>query len=127
MDEASRKKIDISGHNIFCAALDVYENGEFDSPTESISKDLYGISNCDCFVFVYPQKIASSALIELGYALALKKPILMVAQSYDDLPFMAKGLADLYDHVAVGYDKPFSTNAESIVLKFISELNLTNR
>lgn len=51
----------------------------------------------------------------------------MVTQSYDDLPFMAKGLADLYDHVAVDYDNPFPKNAENIILKFISELNQTNR
>ena len=63
----------MSGHKIFCAALDVYKKGEFDSSTDSISKGLYGIPNCDCFVFVYPQKIASSVLIELGYALALNK------------------------------------------------------
>ena len=73
-------------------------------------------------IFIFPNKVASSALIELGYAIALEKPTLIMTERIDELPFMAGGLADSLDYAFIKIDRPFPSLAEEFILEFISEI-----
>lgn len=77
--------------NIFTALREVKNYDSYDSPEQSVVKDLEGIEQSDIFILIYPQKVASSALVELGYALALNKLIYIYANQERDLPYMVNG------------------------------------
>lgn len=74
----------------------------YDSPSKSIQDDLYSIQNNDVFLFLHPFKTQSSSLIELGYAIALNKKIVIVG-SRKDLPYLAIGI-DSYSPSAIIVD-----------------------
>ncbi len=42
------------------------------------------------FVMIYPGKIVTSALVEVGYAMALRLPCLLLVRDRDDLPYLLK-------------------------------------
>lgn len=71
---------------------EISSRSKYDSPEESANNDLEAISKSTHFILFYPRRVASSVLIELGYALALKKKALIVATRMEDLPYMAQGL-----------------------------------
>ncbi len=77
------------------AKLDSYED-----PGKSALEDFNKISNSDVFILMHPTKMQTSALIELGYALAHKKNIIIVSQK-KHLPFLTLGLCDVMDNVKI--------------------------
>ena len=64
----------------------------FDSPSKSVDDDFMKIKKANVFILIHPRKMQTSSLIELGYACALQKKIIIIG-NYDDLPFLAKGLS----------------------------------
>ena len=50
------------------------------------------LSNC-IFIIHHPKRLQTSTFIELGYALALKK-IIIIISSPRDLPYLANGIVD---------------------------------
>jgi len=76
---------------IHCVAL--RSNGQdFTQPEVAVQEDLCSISQSDGFVLIYPEVLPSSALIELGFALGLDKPCLIVTPKRSCLPFLARNL-----------------------------------
>ena len=51
--------------------------------------------------FIYPKKIATSALIELGWAMAHKKPIVIFAKKRDELPFLVKNADSVFANIRI--------------------------
>lgn len=85
------------GHDrIFAAFADASTYNTYDSPIESAYKDVSAIQECDLFILIYPQKVASSALMELGIAFAEKKQIIIVSSHLEILPYMIQGLPFAY-------------------------------
>lgn len=85
-------------HDSFCQ-LDIYYSGEliestvsFDNPVQSFKNDVNALDACSGFLLVYPEKIATSALVELGYALARKVPIILITKNKSILPYMIREL-----------------------------------
>jgi nucleoside 2-deoxyribosyltransferase len=78
----------------FCvySELEKVDNIEtYDSPEQSVKKDFQAIEDSDVFLLLHPQKMQTSSFIELGYAYALNKKILIVSKK-ENLPYMALGL-----------------------------------
>ena len=63
----------------------------YDTCEESVRKDFQAIDEADIFVLLHPHRMQSSTLIELGYACAKKKKLLLIGAK-DALPYMALGL-----------------------------------
>jgi nucleoside 2-deoxyribosyltransferase len=63
----------------------------YDSPEQSVKKDFQAIENSDVFLLLHPKRMQTSSFIELGFAYALNKKILIVSEQ-EDLPYMALGL-----------------------------------
>lgn len=82
-------------NNIYAAFLDVSDFNSYDSPEKSAKVDLDHLVASDYFILFYPIKVATSALTELGYALALKKKILIITPNVHTLPYMVQGLTSL--------------------------------
>lgn len=76
---------------------DVYFAGEaiasaqdFSDPAAAALRDFTALAECDVFVFFYPERSASSVLIELGYALAMRKRVILMVRREDDIPFLLR-------------------------------------
>lgn len=63
---------------------------EYESPDAAATEDFGAISACSHFVLVYPRPLATSALMELGYAMAMDIPCLIYANNVNDLPYLAR-------------------------------------
>jgi hypothetical protein len=81
--------------NVCTEILEHSTTEEFDNPESALVADFNAISSCTHFVLVYPRPLATSALMELGYAMAMDIPCLIYANSIDELPYLAKP-ADSY-------------------------------
>ena len=55
-------------------------------------QDFKELDKADKVMFIHPKKVASSTLIELGWALAQKKEILIFYRNKADLPFLVRDL-----------------------------------
>lgn len=82
--------------NVFAALANATSLSEYDSPEESAKIDIIAIEKCDLFILLYPRKIPTSALVELGYALAREKKIVLVSPNLEVLPYMVQGLPSAY-------------------------------
>lgn len=85
-----------------CVVFSEIENftklDSYDEPGKSAIEDFNKILNSDVFILMHPSKMQTSALIELGYAIAHKKNIIIVSQK-KFLPFLTLGLCDVIDNV----------------------------
>lgn len=88
-------------HSIYAEIERINNGDDYDSPEYSATHDFGLIKAYEAFVLHYPQKIATSALIELGYAVALHKRIIIVVDNLNDLPFLGQGLEKAYPNVSI--------------------------
>lgn len=100
--------------NVYAAFLNVSNFSNYDSPEESAKIDLNNLKTADYFILFYPIKVATSALTELGYALALEKKILIITPNIQTLPYMVQGLVS------------FNVSTIKILTKNIWEDNIIN-
>lgn len=72
----------------------------YDSPEKSVREDFKKIGDSDIFLLLHPKKVQTSALIELGYACAKEKTIVIVG-SKSILPYLALGLPSTCTDVSI--------------------------
>lgn len=72
----------------------------YDSPSNSVENDFKHICESDVFLLLHPKKVQTSALIELGYAYAKMKNIVMVGPK-TALPYLALGLPSANSSVRI--------------------------
>lgn len=82
--------------SIFAAFANTSTFSDYDSPEVSAQNDIEAIKNCDLFIIFYPGKIATSALVELGIAVAEQKYIILVSPKLSTFPYMVQGLPAMY-------------------------------
>lgn len=83
----------------------------YDSPEMSVKADFFRIQRSDIFLLLHPKRMQTSALIELGYACAYAKTIIIVGPN-KALPFLACGLRAF--HCSVYYVDTQLINGEVI-------------
>lgn len=86
---------------MFFAGQEISSFKDFDSEDLSIVEDYTALKNSDNFILIYPQKIATSALVELGWAMVMKKPIIIFSKDRNDLPYLIKNADSVYKNIAV--------------------------
>ena len=57
---------------------------------DALEEDLGALSRSSRFLLIYPAKLASGALVELGYAMALKRPVAILVRDFGDLPYFLR-------------------------------------
>lgn len=75
---------------VFFAGRHIASFSAFDTHDDALKSDADRIWESTEFILLYPEKIASSALIEVGIALGLKKGVTIVCRERDDLPYVLK-------------------------------------
>lgn len=94
-EQTSIQRIYYAGESIGCS-----EN--FDQPMTAFDEDLSALTASAHFLLIYPEKIATGALVELGYAIAEKKPVLILTRDTEDLPYFLKGSANIEESALSG-------------------------
>ncbi|MGD8779937.1 MAG: hypothetical protein PVH88_13365 [Ignavibacteria bacterium] len=87
--------------NVFFAGQEISTFKDFESEDLSIVEDYTALKNSTNFVLIYPQKLPTSALIELGWAMVMKKPIILFSKNRDDLPYLMKNADSVYKNIAI--------------------------
>ena len=105
--------------NIYCEIANITNILEYDSPAKSVVKDFKHIKESDFFILLYPQKIVSSALIELGYAVAENKNILIISPYQEILPYMVLGFEEVYKNIKVKITEYSYQNLLELINNFI--------
>lgn len=77
-------------HDVICEIDGIKEANCYDSPHESFIKDFRAIFESDAFILHYPFSTPTSALVELGYALALNKRIIIITPDRSKLPYLMR-------------------------------------
>lgn len=89
------------GVSVFCALEAIDSMDKFDTHGISTQEDIRRLQKCTHFVMLYPQKLATSALFEAGYALALGRPSLFFVRNENDLPFLLQRLPEAVTNVSI--------------------------
>lgn len=115
------KKIEYSGKfsEVFCVACLVQSQSALDDPVDSLVADIAELDKAGHFLFIYPLATPTSALIELGYALAKHKTITIVHPQKVLLPFMATKLHIIYDNINKVLLDKFDEGAITEVLRVL--------
>lgn len=86
---------------VFWAAEKIKSMDDFDALGVSVDDDLLAIERSRHFLLIYPEKLATSALFEAGYAFHLGCPAHFFVRDRDDLPFLMQELAGEGHSVAI--------------------------
>lgn len=111
--EAFRKEC--SFETIFYMGRNIKSMADFDAPDMGVKEDLQIVKDSKHFVLLYPEKLASSVLVETGWALALRKPSIYFVRDRKDLPFLLRQAAQAFPNVRI-YD---SYTSEDEVIRLI--------
>lgn len=76
--------------DIFYAGSEISRPDQFESEDVAARMNMNALRDSRIFVLIYPEKQASSVLVEAGIALALRKPSLLFVRSRDDLPYLLR-------------------------------------
>jgi hypothetical protein len=87
--------------SVFCALEGIDSMDKFDVVSTSVEVDIDNLRNSGSFVMLYPQKLATSAVFEAGYALALGLPCRLFVRDPRDLPFLLRRLPEAFTNVSI--------------------------
>ena len=76
--------------DVFFAGTHIGGFDAFDATVDAFKTDADAIWCCDHFVLLYPEKILSSALVEAGIAIGLRKRVSIVCRDRADLPYVLR-------------------------------------
>lgn len=103
-----------NNYEVYCELQKIIDIVSYDSPQDSLKKDFNAIEESDIFILLHPMRMQSSTLIELGYACALRKKLIIVG-AQNDLPYLVNGLTEPdYDSIII--------NSSEIDDKIITEV-----
>ena len=87
------KELRLVGFVVCSEVEQISREDNYDSPTKSVNEDFSNIHSSDIFLMLHPKIMQTSTLIELGYACADHKTVVLVGKT-DNFPYLAKGLVD---------------------------------
>lgn len=81
---------------VFYAGEGLKDNNDFESPESALIEDIGELRDADIFLFIYPKKIATSAIFEAGVAFELKKRLFFYHKKNEELPYLMRGINDAH-------------------------------
>ena len=104
------------GLSVFCALEEIDSMSQFDTHGISTHDDIAILQQTGNFVMLYPQKLATSALFEAGYALALGRPSLYFVRNEQDLPYLMQRLPEALTNVSILDSREWKTYEDIVKL-----------
>ncbi|MBA4072712.1 MAG: hypothetical protein C0497_12880 [Gemmatimonas sp.] len=86
---------------IYYAGMALKTPREFEDETLALRNNLSALTASRRFVLVYPRPLPTSALIELGYAMAMKIPTRIFVRDWKHLPFMLRSATRVCPEIAI--------------------------
>lgn len=83
--------------DIQCPLFEIESSAVFDGKTKAIKENFSKMKQVDCMMIIYPQKLPSSVLVEIGYGISLCKK--MVIFYHDKLPYILEEAGETIAHV----------------------------
>jgi hypothetical protein len=105
--------------NIFYAGENISNVNNFDNQRDALIKNYQAFTNSKYFVLLYTQKIATSSLIELGWAMAHNKPIIIFTKNREMLPFIIQNADAVFDNIKIYYYE--NTQYSKYILSILNE------
>ena len=96
---------DIGFKTVHCPIINKVTPSEFDGKAKAIEDNFPLMKQSDCMLVIYPWKKASSALVEMGYGVALTKK--MVVFHREGLPYIMDEAANSIPHIKTYSFKDF--------------------
>ena len=81
----------VEANNIYCGCKFMTKKVDFDNPAAGYRLSNAAILSCERFMLIWPKKVPTSALFELGIARKRKIPTVIFYHEEDDLPYLLKG------------------------------------
>lgn len=79
---------DVGARDVFYAGEHLSSSRAFEAADLSLESDVAALRSSACLILVYPRAIPTSALVEVGMAIALRKPVIIHVLDGVDLPFL---------------------------------------
>lgn len=103
----------------------ICELNYYDKPSDALSKDLNIIDESEMFVIHHPFRMQTSTLIELGYAVALNKKIIIIGKK-KDLPYLALGLPEKMNNALIIDTSSLSVQTAEEILQKLQDYESPN-
>jgi hypothetical protein len=78
--------------SVYYAGTKIGNTQTFTSHSDAMEEDLGSLLLSRMLLLIYPEKLATGALVELGYAMAMKLPAAILVRNYDHLPYFLRHL-----------------------------------
>lgn len=88
------------GFQVFSEVEQIIDECGYEPPGDTVRKDFGKIDESQAFVLFHPRKMQTSTLIELGYAYAREKKIIIIGRK-TDIPYMAQGFSDVRENASI--------------------------
>lgn len=108
------------GFQVFSEVEQIVDESGYEPPGDTVKKDFGKIDQSHVFILFHPRKMQSSTLIELGYAYAKEKKIIIISRR-DDLPYMACGFPDARDNTTIIESETLDTATISKIINLLNE------
>lgn len=100
------KLVDLGFTNIICPLFNNEIYNKFDGNTKAIKENFVAMKQVDSMLVIYPKKVPSSVLVEVGYGLALcKKTVIFYGEA---LPYILEDAGTNISHIDCRKFKDFS-------------------
>lgn len=109
------------GYKYFCSQERENWGEKYTSPNESILADIKGIKECNLFVAIPGNPISGGVHIEIGWASAHKKKIILFLDKKVEYSPMILGLPEISDCKFIYYDELISRKTVDMIIKAIEE------
>jgi len=77
-------------NSVYYAGMTIGEVNEFDPAKDALEEDLGSLLRSKMFLLVYPNPLPTGALVELGYAMALRLPVGILVREHSDLVYFMR-------------------------------------
>lgn len=85
----------------YWAGKGIKDPHKFDGERVALLRDLSHLKSSGACIFIIFEKLASSVLVEIGYAIALNKRTVIFCRRRDDLPFLLRRADDQISNVSI--------------------------
>ena len=86
--EAIETLKECGARNVYYAGVNAPASGRFVEPAQAMLADVRALQSSSAFVMIYPDRIVSSVLVEIGIAIALEIPCFVFVRRREDLPYL---------------------------------------
>lgn len=86
---------------IYSGLLKFKNINDIEDETAAAKNDFQKISSSNKFILIYPEKIVTSCLVEIGYAICLNLPCILFVRDRNDLPYNLKELGQIKNNVLI--------------------------